>query len=74
MIVPVMNKNEIEAEVKKDFTKIYKSTIPRLAVEYDRERRKLKIDKSGDCKKIYSIKTGSKNSWMIFIRKANDGS
>jgi hypothetical protein len=62
MIVPAMNKKEIEAEIKKDLAKIYKSTIPRLAVEYDRERRKLKIDKADDYKKIYCIKTGSKNS------------
>jgi hypothetical protein len=70
MIVPAMTRSEIEAEIKKDLAKIYKSTIPRLAMEYDRERRKLKFDKSEDHKKIYSIKTGSKNSWMFFVKKA----
>ena len=70
MIVPAMNEKEIESEIKKDLTRIHKSTIPRLAVEYHRERRKLKIDKLSDYNKIYSIKTAGKNQWMIFIKKA----
>ncbi len=70
MIVPAMNEKEIESEIKKDFARIHKSTVPRLAVDYDRERRKLKIDKSGDYNKIYSIKTAGKNQWMIFMKKA----
>ena len=70
MIVPAMNKMEIKAEIKRDLAKICKSTLPRLAAEYDRERRKLKIEKSNDYSKIYCIKTGSKNKWMIFVKKA----
>ncbi|MDB5192388.1 MAG: hypothetical protein JWQ96_1951 [Segetibacter sp.] len=72
MIVPAMNEKEIESEIKKDFAQICKSTIPRLAIEYDRERRKNKIDKSSDYNKLYSIKTAGKNQWMIFIKKATD--
>jgi hypothetical protein len=72
MIVPAMNEKEVEAQIKKDFAQIRKSTVPRLAGEYDRERRKLKIDKSSDYNKIYPIKTGSKNQWLIFIKKATD--
>lgn len=71
MIVPAMNEKEVEAEIKKDFARIHKSTIPRLAFEYDRERRKLKMDKTSDYNKVYQIKTAGKNQWMIFIKKAS---
>jgi hypothetical protein len=70
MLVPAMNEKEREAEIRRDFARIEKSTAARLGGEYDRERRKLKIDKSCDYNKVYPIKTAGKNQWLIFVKKA----
>lgn len=69
MLVPSMKPGEITREIKTDYAKIQHSTFPRLAKEYDRERKKLKIDKTRVFTKVYTIKTGAKNTWFLFFRK-----
>jgi len=70
MLVEAMNPVEIVTQVYREFSKIYCTTLPRLVNEYDRERRKLKIDKSRIYTRHYAIKTAQKNNWIIFIGKA----
>lgn len=64
-----MNTAELTQEVRRDYEKIRESSFDRLVREYDRERKKLKIDKGRTFTKEYSIKTASKNHWLIFLRK-----
>lgn len=69
MLVPAMNNKEITAEIIKDGERITLSTIPRLMAEYDKERKRKKIDKKDEYLKEYSIKTHAKNNWILFLRK-----
>ena len=69
MLVPSMNHSEICSQVKREYDKIYKTTILRLGEEYDRERKKLKIKKESFYPKEYAIKTAGKNNWIIFMHK-----
>jgi hypothetical protein len=64
-----MNCKEVIAEVKRDYDKLFDTTVQRLAAEYDRERRKLKIDKQRRYPRLYSIKTKTKNNWLIVLEK-----
>jgi len=70
MLVEAMNPVEIATQVYREYSKIYFTTAQRLLKEYDRERRKLKIDKSRIYTRHYTIKTAQKNNWIIFIGKA----
>jgi hypothetical protein len=70
MLVPSMNHHEIAAQIKKEYEKICKTTLPRVIAEYDRERRKLKINKEAFYPREYAIKTAGKNNWIIFIHKS----
>src|SRR5688500_11239008 len=70
MLVPTMNDKEIRAEIFNDHEKLHQSTIPRLNTEYQKERRKLKIAKERTYLRHYSVKTASKNNWIIYIGKA----
>lgn len=69
MLVPSMNLDEIAAQVKKEYDKIYVTTLMRLGAEYDRERKKLRIRKEETYPKEYEIKTSGKNNWIIFMHK-----
>lgn len=69
MLVPAMNHQEIAAQVKSEYQKIYDTTLLRVASEYDRERRKLKISKKAIYPKEYEIRTAGKNNWIIFLHK-----
>lgn len=69
MLVPSMNRREVTAEVIKDISHLNSVTLRRLFDEYARERQKLKIDKAKDYARHYSIKTASKNPWLISIKK-----
>lgn len=64
-----MNATELTREVRQDYEKLQAISFDRLFGEYDRERKKLKIDKSRVYTKEYSIKTASKNNWLLFLRK-----
>jgi hypothetical protein len=70
MLVPSMNHSEMYWETLKDAIKLKATTGRRLFHEYDRERRKLRINPSSVYPKVYPIKTKAKNTWLIFIRKA----
>jgi hypothetical protein len=70
MLVEAMNPAEIATQVYREYIKIFCTTVQRLVYEYDRERRKLKIDKSRIYTKHYAIKTAQKNHWIIFLGKA----
>lgn len=70
MLVQAMNHAEIAAQIYREYDKIYSTTVQRLLNEYDRERRKFKIDKTRMYTKHYAIKTAGKNNWIIFIGKA----
>src|SRR3954469_22756268 len=70
MIVESMNHHELKKEVMKDFQRLRDTTEDRLTTEYDKERRKFKIEKNRSYPKIYPVKTASKNTWLIFISKA----
>jgi len=72
MLVPAMNNKEITAEIKRDAEKIYAGTFNRLIEEYDKERRKFKIDKTKTYCKEYKIKTAAKNNWVLFFRKKDN--
>ena len=70
MLVPAMNSKEITNEILRDWEKLTKTTVDRLTDEYDRERRKFKIDKAKTYPKAYPVKTASKNTWIVFLQKA----
>jgi len=64
-----MNHKEVAAEFMRDLEKIKATTLERLLTEYDRERRKWKINPAKDYAKVYTIKTKAKNNWIIILRK-----
>lgn len=64
-----MNHKEVAAEFMRDLEKIKATTLERLLLEYDRERRKWKINPAKDYAKVYTIKTKAKNNWIIILRK-----
>src|SRR4051794_24078494 len=70
MLVHTMSDMEVTAEIKKDFEKLSQTTIPRLADEYERERKKLKINAARTYTRVYPIRSGKKNNWFFFLRKA----
>jgi hypothetical protein len=69
MLVDAMNPTEIKQEVQNDWNAV-RNSLDRLASEYDRERRKNKIDKRSVYSIAYPIKTKRKNTWIIFLSKA----
>lgn len=69
MLVRSMNPDEITLEILRDFDKLRATTAERLGDEYDRERRKLKIDACKTYPKVYPIKTAAKNTWLLFLGK-----
>ncbi|MDE3184462.1 MAG: hypothetical protein KGM16_13675 [Bacteroidota bacterium] len=69
MLVPAMNHQEIAAQIKREYHKIFATTLLRVGAEYDRERRKLKVSKEAIYPKEYEIKTAGKNNWIIFLHK-----
>lgn len=71
MLVPTMNQQEVTAEVVRDQKKLMDISYPRLLMEYDRERKKLKIDKTKPYCKAYHIRTAAKNNWILFIEKSH---
>jgi hypothetical protein len=69
MLLSNMNTSEIKTQLRRDYEKLEKSTLPRLCQEYDRERKRLKIDKERTWAKAYTVKTASKNNWIISLQK-----
>jgi hypothetical protein len=69
MLLYTMSNKEIIAEVKRDYEKLFETTIQRLAGEYDRERKKSGINRQRRYPRIYSVKTKAKNNWFIVLEK-----
>ncbi len=68
-----MSCQEITKEVNLDLEKIASSsTLSRLTQEYDKQRKKLKIDKKAIFPVYKEIKTLRKNHWFILINKATN--
>jgi hypothetical protein len=65
-----MTHKEMIQEIKKDYDKLISTTILRLGKEYDRERNKLRIDKKRAYTKVYTVKTATKNRWIIVLGRA----
>jgi hypothetical protein len=73
MILSTMSYKELTKEVNLDVEKIASSsTLPRLTQEYDKQRKKLKIDKKAIFPVYKEIKTHGKNHWIILINKATN--
>ena len=71
MIVGTMQHGEIADLFFKDWLTITSgNTINRLGLDYDKERKKLKIKPTRTYTKCYEIKTNSKNKWLLFFSKA----
>ncbi len=70
MLLTTMTPAEINTQIYREYDKLYSTTVIRLLYEYDRERKKLKIDKTRLYTKDYHVKTKDKNKWIIFIGKA----
>lgn len=71
MLLPTMNTHEVSKEIFADF-EIVKNSIERLSNEYDRERRRAKIDKKDCYFRSYEIKSNKKNTWLIILCKTPD--
>lgn len=69
MLVPAMTHEEVTAQIKIEYCKIQATTLLRMGAEYDRERRKFRINKEAMYPKEYEIKTTGKNNWIIFLDK-----
>jgi len=69
MILNTMTPAEITSEILNDFNISVKSW-ERLCNEYDRERKKLKIEKDLAYHKIFKIKSHKKNVWVFILSKA----
>lgn len=70
MLVPAMTHEEVTAQIKMEYCKIRETTLLRLGAEYDRERRKFRINNEATYPKEYEIKTVGKNNWIIFLDKS----
>jgi len=68
MLVETMTPGELSLEIFAEL-KVLDITKERLMLEYDRERRRLKVGKEKDYIKTYPIKTKKKNTWLIFMLK-----
>ena len=69
MIIDTMNPRELTTEIGADYLNIQRS-LERLARDYDRERRRGKVDKQDPYPRAYDIKTKKKNTWIIVMDKA----
>lgn len=73
MILSTMSYKELNKEVNLDVEKITSSsTLSRLTQEYDKQRKKQKIDKKAVFPVYKEIKTHEKNHWIILLNKATN--
>lgn len=72
MLLQTMSEIEVTKEILDDWKELIREdgTINRLAREYDKLRRKNKIQSSNTFLRVNSIKTHKKNNWIIFLSKA----
>lgn len=72
MLVETMTPEEITREIFTDWETLAEKTLPRLAQEYDRARKRLKVNKESRFAKMYEIKTKKKNNWFLVLNKGVD--
>jgi hypothetical protein len=70
MIVETMSPSELSKAIIKDLIALKKSTLLRLAKEYDKLRSKKKISKEASFHQVYEIKSAAKNKWICFFSKS----
>lgn len=61
---------EILSSVEDDYRLIVRRYSDRYFKEYDKIRRRNKIDKEAEFPKCFQFRTPSKNNWMCFVSKA----
>lgn len=69
MLLDTMSPEELTMEIHADFKKVCNSWL-RISTEYDKERKKLKIDKHKSYNKYYEIKSKKNNNWLFLLSKA----
>jgi hypothetical protein len=69
MLIETMTPDEITNEILVDF-EIVKKSWSRLAEDYDKVRRRNKIEKHLTFAKTFEIKTKKKNKWIFVFSKA----
>jgi hypothetical protein len=69
MLIDTMSPEELTREILIDWDITTKSW-ERLSLSYDRDRRRLKVDKRSSYSKVYEIKTHKKNTWIFILSKA----
>ena len=74
MIIDTMTPDELSDEIYEDWRILITTTVPRLTLSYDRERRRSKIKKDSPYWKFYKVKTKKKNNWLLTISKATSDS
>src|SRR5947208_391288 len=70
MLVSTMNRKEVTEEFLRDKKQLADKTCMRLLIEYDKERKKNKIDKTKAYCKAYPIRTSAKNNWIVLVLKS----
>ncbi len=69
MLVNTMTDSEVYIEVVKDYQAIQHS-IDRIVKDYDKKRRKNKIDKKKSYSQSHSFKSKLKNNWTLVLNKS----
>ena len=69
MLIETMTPIEVTSEILEDWSIVTKS-FDRLVNDYDKERRRSKIDKGDIYSLPYEIKTKKKNTWIFIFSKA----
>lgn len=70
-ILETMEETEISTRIHTDILIILDRNINRLCIEYDRIRKKNKIDKRLEFPMCFDIRTPSKNNWIVILSKAS---
>lgn len=72
MIVPTMTYQEVRAQVLNDQKLINVRYLDRYLENYDKMRRKNRINKLDSFPKSFEFRTPAKNSWCIVLKKDNE--
>ena len=70
-ILGTMGETEIGTRIHTDVQRIIDRNLYRLCIEYDRIRKKNKIDKRLEFPMCFDIRTPSKNNWIVILSKAS---
>jgi hypothetical protein len=70
MLLTTMNPVEINKQIHAEWARLWDTTVERLLQEYEKERKKFKIEKDRTYARDYHVKTKGKNTWIICIYKS----